>query len=325
MLRAQPALKERRAVPMKRQTQAILASALLAALLSGCADLPSNAPVDDRTASRQPKKQAEPAPVADPPGFYTVRKGDTLSRIAYQFGQTWRDLVDWNSLANPNDIKVGQQLRVAPPEGARMATVPDSGMEVRSLDSNAAPPSSAQAAPAPRGQGAAGGLKSGPLGSKVPYSDQALADMQRGDAAAPRVQELVRKTDAAPAAQVTPLPSMRFIWPTEGKLLNGFDATRKGIDIAGQMGQPVVSVGDGTVLYAKNMRGYGNLVIIDHQEGVVSAYAHNKTIMVREGQTVSRGQQIAEMGNTDADAVKLHFEIRQLGKPVDPTGFLPGR
>lgn len=312
---------------MKRQTQAILAGTVLAALLTGCAEMPSNAPVDDRTAPRQAKKQAEPAPVADPPGYYTVRKGDTLSRIAYQFGQTWRDLVDWNSLANPNDIKVGQQLRVVPPEGARMASVPDSGMEVRSLDSNASQPApqAAPASPSAQAPRATGGLKSSPPGNKIPYSDQALADMQRADITSPRVQELVRKADAAPSAPTTPPQSLRFIWPTDGKLLNGFDAARKGIDIGGQMGQPVMSVGDGTVLYAKNMRGYGNLVIIDHQEGVVSAYAHNKTILVKEGQTVSRGQQIAEMGNTDADAVKLHFEIRQLGKPVDPTGFLPGR
>ena len=301
---------------MKRQTQAFLAAVVLAALLGGCAEMPANAPVDDRTAPKQSRKQPDPAPVADPPGYYTVRKGDTLSRIAYQFGQAWRDLVDWNSLANPNDIKVGQQLRVAPPEGARMASVPDSGMEVRSLDSNS-PPASSTASPVPRVPGT---LKSGPLGNKLPYSDQALAELQRGEVSSPRLQD-VKKSDAGSA---TP-PPLRFIWPTEGKVLNGFDAVRKGIDIAGQLGQPIMSVGDGTVLYAKNMRGYGNLVIIDHQEGVVSAYAHNKTILVKEGQMVSRGQQIAEMGNTDADAVKLHFEIRQLGKPVDPTGFLPGR
>ncbi len=319
---------------MTRQTQGLCAvAAIVAALLSGCAEMPTNAPVDDRTAPKSAKK-AEPAPVVDPPGYYTVRKGDTLSRIAYQFGQTWRDLVDWNSLANPNDIKVGQQLRVAPPEGARMASVPDSGMEIRTLDSTAqqgsqtATPAGTQpAAQTPR---AGGGLKTGPLGNKLPYSEQALADLQRGDTAlrAPATSPTTASTAAntsAPSAPATPPPALRFIWPTEGKLLNGFDAARKGIDIAGQLGQPIVSVGDGTVLYAKNMRGYGNLVIIDHTEGVVSAYAHNKTILVREGQTVSRGQQIAEMGNTDADTVKLHFEIRQLGKPVDPTGFLPGR
>lgn len=297
--------------------KAYVVAAALAALLAGCADLPANAPVDDRTAAKAAaaRKQAEPAPVPDPPGYYTVRKGDTLSRIAYQFGQTWRDLVDWNSLANPNDIKVGQQLRVAPPEGARMASVPDAGLEVKPLDSNTTQPASQL----PR---VPGGQKLGPLGNKVAYSDQALADMQRGEGLQARSVDAVKKPEATPSA---PPPSLRFIWPTEGKLINGFDATRKGIDIAGQLGQPIVSVGDGTVLYAKGMRGYGNLVIIDHNEGVVSAYAHNKTILVKEGQTVSRGQQIAEMGSSDADAVKLHFEIRQLGKPVDPTGYLPGR
>lgn len=117
----------------------------------------------------------------------------------------------------------------------------------------------------------------------------------------------------------------RFIWPTEGKIIRSFDASRKGIDIAGQSGQPIVSVGEGTVLYANNMRGFGNLVIIDHRDGLVSAYGHNKSILVKEGQTVAKGQRIAEMGDLDAESVRLHFEIRQLGKAVDPIGFLPSR
>lgn len=288
-------------------------------LVSGCADIPANAPVDDRSANRQnslkpvAQKPQEPEPAADPPGFYTVRKGDTLSRIAQQFNQPWRDLADWNSLSNPNDIKVGQQLRVAPPEGASMASVPmDTGMEVRPLDSSAAPAQRSQGAQPVR---TLGGMKNGPLGNKVAFSDQAWTEMQRGDAA----------RAAEPARKAEPVPAGRFVWPAEGKIVRTFDAGRKGIDIAGVSGQPVVSVGDGTVLYAKNMRGYGNLVIVDHNEGLVSAYAHNKTILVKEGQTVTRGQRIAEMGDTDADSVKLHFEIRQLGKPVDPVGFLPSR
>lgn len=286
-------------------------------LVSGCADIPANAPIDDRSANRQggtkpvAQKPQEAEPAADPPGFYTVRKGDTLSRIAQQFNQPWRDLADWNSLSNPNDIKVGQQLRVAPPEGASMASVPmDTGMEVRPLDS--AP---AQRSQPPQAVRALGGTKTGPLGNKVAFSDQAWGEMQRGDAA--RTIEPAKKTE--------PVAAGRFVWPADGKIVRTFDAGRKGIDIAGVAGQPVVSVGDGTVLYAKNMRGYGNLVIVDHNEGLVSAYAHNKTILVKEGQTVTRGQRIAEMGDTDADSVKLHFEIRQLGKPVDPVGFLPSR
>lgn len=291
-------------------------------LVSGCADIPANAPIDDRSAGRQSglkplaQKPQEQEPAADPPGFYTVRKGDTLSRIAQQFSQNWRELADWNSLSNPNDIKVGQQLRVVPPEGASMASVPmDTGMEVRPLDSSAAaaprnPPAE------PQQLRALGGMKNGPLGNKVAYTDQAWSDWQRGDGG--RSLEPQRPS-AGPAA------AGRFVWPTDGKIIRTFDAGRKGIDIAGVAGQPVVAVGDGTVLYAKNMRGYGNLVIVDHNEGLVSAYAHNKTILVKEGQTVTRGQRIADMGDTDADSVKLHFEIRQLGKPVDPAGFLPSR
>ena len=115
------------------------------------------------------------------------------------------------------------------------------------------------------------------------------------------------------------------MWPAEGAILYPFSASRKGIAIAGDMGQPVVAAGSGTVLYASSVRGYGNLVIVKHSNTLLSAYAHNKTILVKEGQNVSQGQKIAEMGNTDTDRVKLHFEIRQQGKPVDPTKFLPAR
>jgi len=118
---------------------------------------------------------------------------------------------------------------------------------------------------------------------------------------------------------------VNLVWPTEGKVIRSFDASFKGIDIAGQSGQPIVSVGDGTVLYASNMRGFGNLVIIDHRDGLVSAYGHNKSILVKEGQAVTKGQHIADMGDTDADSVRLHFEIRQLGKAVDPVSMLPSR
>jgi lipoprotein NlpD len=282
---------------------------VLITLLTGCAELASNAPIDDRTESRdkvaaQKPKPAEP-PVVDPPGFYTVKKGDNLMKIALQFNQNWRDIVDWNSLANPNDIKVGQALRVTPLDGAQLSAVPTDRMEIKSLDTRPAPsiPS----------------VKSLPLGNKLAYSDQVWADMQRGDAAPARSLEAPRKPPENTAA------AAKFSWPTEGKIISTFDPTRKGIDIAGQLGQPITSAGDGTVLYAKNMRGYGNLVILDHNDGLVTAYAHNKTILVKEGQTVTRGQKIAEMGNSDTDAVKLHFEVRQMGKPVDPVGMLPGR
>ncbi len=280
-------------------------------LIAGCTEMGANAPIDDRTELRtkppQSSKSPEPQTV-DAAGFYTVKKGDNLMKIALQSNQNWRDIVEWNTLSNPNDIKVGQVLRIAPPEGAQTAAVPmDNRLELRPVDPRSI---AAQAITS---------VKSLPLGSKVVFSDQAWADMQRGDATPARSLEVARK----PADNLVGIT--KFNWPTEGKVISTFDPTRKGIDIAGQLGQPILSVGDGTVLYAKNMRGYGNLVILDHNDGLVSAYAHNKNILVKEGQTVTKGQKIAEMGNTDSDAVKLHFEIRQLGKPVDPLGMLPGR
>lgn len=292
------------------------------ALLASCTGIPSNAPIDDRTGGPNggpkiaPKAVAksEVPVVADKPGFYTVKKGDTLLRISQQFSQSWHDLVDWNNLANANDIKVGQSLRVARPEGAQVGAVNlDSGIEVRPLDGS-------QAAPR-KNVPAAAGVKTSPSGEKRVYSDQALAEMQKNENPAPS-QSLddSKKTVDAPA-----VGKVDFMWPTDGKVIKAFEQSRKGIDIAGQSGQPVMSVSDGTVLYAKNMRGYGNLIIVDHNEGLVSAYGHNKTILVKEGQNVTKGQMIAEMGDSDTDSVKLHFEIRQMGKPVDPVGLLPNR
>ncbi len=322
---------------MKIKTTAIALALPAILLLHGCADMPSNAPVYERNtpvkgsradAQKHDQATASAVVVPDPPGHYTVKKGDTLTRIAQQFNAGFRDIADWNGLSNPNDIKVGQLLRVIPPEGARAASVPiDTGLEVSVVPVEAAKPATVPA-PAPGAAAgeaavprASGSLKRGPLGNKVVFTEQTWTEMQRGDAVpageAPRAADPLRKPDAAAVA--------KFIWPTDGKLIRKFDATYKGIDIGGQAGQPVVAVGDGTVLYAKSMRGYGNLVIIDHSEGLVSAYAHNKTILVKEGQTVTRGQRVAEMGDSDAESVRLHFEIRQLGKPVDPISLLPSR
>jgi hypothetical protein len=115
--------------------------------------------------------------------------------------------------------------------------------------------------------------------------------------------------------------SGKYIWPTNGSIVKNFNDTKKGIHIAGQEGQAILTIANGTVLYAGYMRGYGNLIIVDHADSVVSAYAHNKTLLVKEGQTVTKGQQIAEMGNTDSDNFKLNFEIRQFRKPIDPVVF----
>lgn len=318
---------------MKRVT--IFFGLLLCAtfILSACGGLPSNAPIDDRTnpvksknqttKSEEDKAEIEPV-IIDKPGFYTVKKGDTLSRISQKFNQRLPDLVDWNKLSDPNSIQAGQVLRIEPEEGVSVAPADlNAGIEVKPLNGNSAP---VPAQPPVH--------KSGPLGNKTVYSEQVNPNSQKSEPVstaastssntAPTPAPSNAPSSAASNSPTTTSPS-KFIWPTNGSVIKNFEANKKGIDISGQAGQSVVAVGDGTVLYANNMRGYGNLVIIDHADGIVSAYAHNKSLIVKEGQSVTKGQQIAEMGNTDSDNVKLHFEMRQLGKPVDPASLLPAR
>ena len=117
------------------------------------------------------------------------------------------------------------------------------------------------------------------------------------------------------------------MWPANGVLIAGFDeAKNKGLDFAGKAGDPVLAAGDGKVVYSgSGLRGYGNLVILKHNNTYLTAYAHNQTLLVKEDQSVTKGQRIADMGSSDSDRVKLHFEIRRQGKPVDPLKYLPPR
>ncbi len=270
--------------------------------------------MQDRSSADTPFATSAPRH-ADPRGHYTVRRGDTLIQIALEFGQSYRDLVAWNNLANPNDIKVDQVLRVLPPETgpqtSSVASAPE--VEVRPLD-----------APAPVASGVPN--KTEPRGDKRPYSEGALAELNKGGGTP---AEPSRPAPRQPEVAAAPLPSddnISWIWPANGKIISPFGDGRRGIAIAGQMGQPVLAASAGKVLYAgSGIRGYGNLVIVKHTNNLLSAYAHNKTIFVKEDQTVAQGQKIAEMGNSDSDVVKLHFEIRHQGKPVDPSKFLPIR
>jgi lipoprotein NlpD len=148
------------------------------------------------------------------------------------------------------------------------------------------------------------------------------------------------KPEAVPAPTAAPAPvpapasepsagadDVPWIWPASGKVIGQFsEAGSKGLDIGGKAGDAVIAAGDGKVVYAgTGLRGYGKLIIVKHNATFLSAYAHNQNLLVKEGQTVSKGQKIAEMGNTDADQVKLHFEVRRQGKPVDPMKYLPPR
>lgn len=302
---------------MRMKKARLVFLAILPALIAACSTTRHSAPVIDRTAKTSPKQ-------ADSRGYYTVRRGDTLYQIALDFGQNYRDLVVWNDLSNPNDIKVDQILRVIPPEGGAQtgSVAAGSGVEVRPLAGAAAAGANSAT------------NKTTPRGDKRPYSESTQAELNKPDAAngagaksePPKVSEAKPGDKDAPANGTTDEENVAWIWPAEGKVIATFSDGKKGIDIAGKLGQPVLAAGAGKVLYAgSGIRGYGNLVIVKHTNTLLSAYAHNKTIFVKEDQTVNKGQKIAEMGNSDSDAVKLHFEIRQQGKPVDPSKFLPSR
>ena len=257
-----------------QQTPSIRVLLLLTAavaVLSACST-PRTTPatVIDRT---RPESSTATANIPTPPGYYRVKRGDTVLRIALDHGQSYRDVVRWNNLSDPNLIEVDQLLLVRPPANA---------MTVKPL-------TSAATTPAP----------------------QKMAEQRTAEPAAEA------KADAN-------APGIRLSWPAKGKVVEDFiDGKNKGIDIAGKLGDPIQAAGDGRVVYAGNsLRGYGNLVIVKHDNTYLTAYAHNRNLLVKEGDAVRKGQKIAEMGDTDANSVRLHFELRMNGKPVDPLPFL---
>jgi lipoprotein NlpD len=265
-----------------------------------------------------------------------VKRGDTLYSIALEHGADYRDVAQWNKLEDPTKISIGQALRVTPPEGQPALQV---GAARGAAPLEARPLEGASAAP--QGQGD-GGTKIAPKALRLPYSDQNLALLQRGDTAgasaaavpkpaapAPSIATAAPKPEPAkpePAAVDRDPDAIDFIWPAKGGLLAGFaEPNSKGVDIGGKPGDPVVAAAAGQVLYTgTGIRGFGKLIVIRHEGGFSSVYAHNREILVKEGQSVTRGQRIAELGDTDADRPKLHFEIRKSGKPVDPLRYLPG-
>ena len=309
---------------------ALLLSAALAAL-AGCASESVQAPVSDIRPPPALKPAPEPlapppAAAGAPPGHYMIKRGDTLYSIALEHGADYRDVARWNQLDDPTKISVGQVLRVTPPPGEPSVQVGaargQAPLQARPLDA---------AGTARQGQGD-GGTKVAPKALRLPYSEENLALLSKGDAAAlapvPKpVAVAPAKPEPPTAAAVERDPeSLDFIWPARGGLLAKFsEPGGKGVDIGGKPGDPVVAAAAGQVLYTgTGIRGFGKLIVIRHENGFSSVYAHNREILVKEGQNVARGQRIAEMGDSDADRPKLHFEIRKSGKPVDPLRYLPG-
>ena len=279
-----------------RQTLMVL-TVLAACALTACSSRPRGPiPVEDKVAGQSPVRapqkpqvQSPPVAVSSPvsmgpslpspdnagkPGYYSVRPGDTLTKISLDHGQAWRDIARWNGLDNPNLIEVDQVLRVTPPVQEASAARPT-------------PP------------------------AKPPVSSPGS----------------MPPNNVASTPNVSADENLVFAWPHPGQVLANFDeAKNKGLDFGGKAGDPVLAAADGKVVYAgSGLRGYGNLVILKHNNTYLSAYAHNQTLLVKEDQAVQKGQRIAEMGSSDADRVKLHFEIRKQGKPVDPAKLLPAR
>ncbi|MDT3707650.1 MAG: peptidoglycan DD-metalloendopeptidase family protein [Thiobacillus sp.] len=270
-------------------------------------------------------------------GMHTVQRGDTLYGIAFANSLDYREIAGWNQLESPDQIMVGQVLRLTPPPGA---------VEIMPLDDDALP--SARALDGSQ-------LDERPLGERplveplvlrepqavlLPYSGADWAKLSATPAVAARsapepAPAAPAATPATPAVASAPaVPAAKpvvgnggWLWPADGTLLGRFGAAGgKGIDIVGQRNTPVKAVAPGKVVYSgSGLRGYGRLLIVKHAGEYLSAYAHNESILVKEGDTVAAGQRIALMGDSDADRVKLHFEIRRYGKPLDPLNYLPER
>lgn len=272
----------------------VLLLGMVALVLAGCSSTSLNrAPVEDRPTRAAPApvvttevpavKQAPGFENAGKIGYYTVKPGDTLLKIALEHGLSFRDLASWNQLDNPNKIEVGQVLRVIAPTSGDVVIKP------------------------------------------VPKPVVATAPVDQPASAPASTSTPVAK--AAPIAPPPPEAVTDWIWPANGSVISSFDDVKnKGIDLAGKAGDPVLAVADGRVVYVgAGLRGYGNLIILKHDNVFLTAYAHNRTLLVKEDQSVIKGQKIAEMGDSDADRVKLHFEVRRQGKPVDPLKHLPAR
>lgn len=274
--------------------------------LTGCGSTSLNrAPVEDRAAVVSTAPVVVPAVKPPPgfenagkPGYYTVKPGETLIRIALENGQNYKDIARWNDLENPNKIEVGQVLRIVPPVGeAVVVTKPVTSSNVTTTPIAAAQPQ-AKAASAP--------ASSTSVPAKITAAPIAVAPV---------------------AAASSSDEELTWIWPVKGSVIAEFDeAKNKGVDIGGNSGDAILAAADGKVVYAgAGLRGYGNLVILKHNNTYLTAYAHNQSLLVKEDQSVKKGQKIAEMGNSDADRVKLHFEVRRQGKPVDPLKYLPAK
>jgi len=244
-----------------------------------------------------------------PDGYYRVKRGDSLHAIAFKFGLDWRDIARLNGIKPPYIIYPDQQLRLGP----------------------AATPASRQ----PSTASTSAGSRSEPPGNRtvITAAPSKSSSSTTVDVPLEPKSPPATTTAAPPPVKTSPNPAVgdprSWLWPADGRIISNFrpnDPARKGIDIGGTEGQAILASAAGEVVYSgSGLIGYGELVIIKHSESLLSAYAHNKKRLVTEGQKVSAGERIAEMGRNDRNQAMLHFEIRLNGNPQDPLKYLPGR
>ena len=314
--------------PMDHSVRLLLLIAL-AAWLGGCGTMRSSVTVEPAPgggSSSSDARSAAPARTPIPGGSYVVMKGDTLYSIAFRKGVDFRDLAQWNRIAAPYTIWPGQRLTLSPSHAVTLGHVSTATAGVPVFEPMvAAPPASS---PATSAVAAAPAPTPTPLPHAEPTTHVAVELVPvAGMPVAP-----------APAVMPTPPPSaagasrsisgVSWHWPVDGTVIGSFKSgdAIPGIEIAGHAGDPVRAAADGVVVYSGNgLVGYGELVIIKHNDSFLSAYGHNRKRLVKEGERVTAGQQIAEMGSTGATRNELEFQIRKNGNPVDPLAYLPSR
>ncbi len=292
-------------------TRALVWLGLVAAVVS-CADRPL-APVVDKT-GRAPRTLPEERSSSSGPVStvtlragkpYTVQRGDTLYSIAFRLGMDFRALAGRNALRAPYTIYPGQVLAT-------------DLRPVNTTVSNTASTPAPVSAPKPNSSVAK---------TTVPASRPKPAAPQKRPQSVTKPSSVAAKKEPTRATPVANTPVGRWRWPSEGQVVQRYAShPRKGIDVAGERGSAIRATAAGNVVYAgTGVTGYGALIIVKHNEEYLSAYGHNDELLVREGDRVQAGQQIARMGSSGTDKVKLHFQIRRRGKPVDPQKLLPSR
>jgi lipoprotein NlpD len=295
---------------MTSTTSKLIFLAMLSALLNGCAPVsPNYAPVSTNY----------PDVAKDETKYHQVRKGDTLYAISLIYDLDYRQLAQWNRIAPPYTIEIGQKIRLSDPNLGNITPIhdhTDAGAPTKTKQ-NLVTATATNRISSQKKTAISLNNKPNPT-YKPPYKIQPFNKITEKNGSSPQKKPIISIDNGN-------MLKLNFQWPVRGKVLKSFSqADNKGIDIAGEMGQDVSAAEAGKVVYSgQGLIGYGNLLIIKHNDLYLSAYANNSRLLVAEGYTVEKGEVIAKVGQAGSNKTSLHFEIRKNGKPVNPLSFLP--